>query len=568
MNSFKNNIIYTHLCLNLCPKMDLMKNIFFFLLLFLLCLKSFAQHITKVDRPKLVVGIVVDQMRYDYLTRFYDRYGEDGFKRLLREGFNYENGHYNFVPTKTAVGHASIYTGTTPSGHGIIANDWYDKYLKKMIYCVDDLNYNAVGTEEANEQKSPYRLLATTLTDELRLSQNMKGKTIAVALKDRASVLPGGHTSNGSYWFVGRNDGKFVTSSFYMEELPDWVNDFNDNGLVESYMKKKWETLYPIKTYTESIADDNPYEGLFVGEEAPVFPHDLKKLSQQNGNFDLLKESPAGNSLLVEFAKAAIQGEDLGQGEYTDFLAISFSSPDYIGHRYGPDSKEIEDTYLRLDLDLAELLNYLDKKIGNENYTLFLTSDHAVVPVPAYLKSLKIPAGYFDYFLFGRYLVDLAKKYYGANDLIENISNYQIFLNRESLRRLQLDAETVSQKLADDIINYEGINKVVTAKTLQNTYFDNGVLNYVQNGYNQKLSGDIIMIPNPSMISQRNTGTNHGSGYSYDTHVPMIFFGKGINIGRSRERAEVIDIAPTMSNLLQISFPNSFSGKVLKEALK
>jgi len=546
----------------------MMKKLLLSLFGLFIAFSTVAQDITRVDRPKLVVGIVVDQMRYDFLTRFYDRYGEDGFKRMLREGYNFENAHYNYIPTKTAVGHASIYTGTTGSDHGIIANDWYDKYLKKMIYCVDDFNYEALGTQEINEQKSPNRLLATTITDELRLSQNMRGKTIAAGLKDRSAVLPGGHTSNGSYWFVGKNDGKFVTSTFYMEKLPDWVNDFNDNGLVEKYMKKKWETLYPIKTYTASIADDNPYEELFIGEESPVFPHNLKKLSKQNGNFDLLKESPAGNSLLVEFAKAAIKGEGLGQGKYTDFLALSFSSPDYIGHRYGPDSKEIEDTYLRLDLDIAELISYLDKKIGNGNYTLFLTADHAVAPVPSYLKSLKIPAGYFDHMLFKTYLLDLTQKYYGATDLIENISNYQVFLNRETLQKLHLDAETVSQKLADDIINYEGINKVMTAKTLQNTYFEKGILSYLQNGYNQKLSGDIMMVPNPSIISKRIAGTNHGSGYSYDTHVPMIFYGKGINVGRSRERVEIIDIAPTMSNLLQISFPNSYSGQVLTEALK
>ena len=528
----------------------------------------FAQDVTKVDRPKLMVGIVVDQMRYDYLTRFYDRYGEEGFKRILGEGFNYENAHYNYLPTVTAVGHASIYTGTTGSQHGIIANDWYDKYAKKMIYCVDDFNYQAVGTEELNEQKSPVNLLATSVTDQLRLSQNMNGKTVAIGLKDRSAVLPGGHTSNGSYWFVGKNDGKFVTSSFYMDALPKWVKDFNNNGLAEKYMKKKWETLYPIKSYKESIEDDNPYEGLFYGEEKPVFPHDLKKLKDKNGNYDLIKESPFGNSILVEFAKAAIKGEKLGERDYTDFLAISFSSPDYIGHRYGSDSKEIEDTYLRLDLDIAELLDYLDNKIGEGNYTLFLTADHAVVPVPAYLKSLKIPAGYFDYAAFRIYLNELCQKYYGASDLIENFSNNQVFLNRDALDRLDLVAAEVSQRLADDMINYEGVNKVVTARTLQNTNFTSGIMTYIQNGYNQKLSGDIMMIPNPGMIYKRQTGTTHGSGYSYDRHVPIMFFGKGIQKGRSRGYVEIIDIAPTVSNLLQISFPNSHSGKVLIEALK
>lgn len=528
---------------------------------------SVAQDVTEVDRPKLMVGVIVDQMRYDYLTRFYHRYGEGGFKRLMNEGYNFENAHYNFIPTKTAVGHASVYTGTSGSGHGIIANDWYDKYLKKMIYCVDDFNYQAVGTEMPNEQKSPYRMLATTVTDELRLSQNMRNKTIAIGLKDRSSVLPGGHTSNGSYWFIGKDEGKFITSTFYMEELPKWVKNFNDNGLVDKYMKKKWETLYPIKSYTESIEDDNPYEGLFVGEDKPVFPHDLKKLAKANGNYDLLKGSPAGNTLLVEFAKAAIEGESLGQGEFTDFLAVSFSAPDYVGHQYGSDSKEIEDTYLRLDLDIKDLLNYLDDKIGKGNYTLFLTADHAVSPVPAYLNSLKIPGGYFDKMEFEDYIRDLVNTLYGDPDLIENVSNYQIFLNREKLSSLDLDVVAVSEKLANYIIDYEGINKVLTANTIQNTHFDSGVLKYVQNGYNQKFSGDIVMVPNPGIITKRDSGTNHGSGYSYDTHVPMMFYGKGIKVGRSREHVEIIDIAPTVSNLLQISFPNNFTGRVLPEVL-
>ncbi|WKK65135.1 alkaline phosphatase PafA [Lutimonas zeaxanthinifaciens] len=545
-----------------------MKRIFLFACLFLMFIPVMSQDITTVDRPKLVVGIIVDQMRYDYLTRFYNRYGEDGFKRLLREGYNFENAHFNYVPTVTAVGHASVYTGTSGSGHGIIANDWYDKFERKMIYCVDDFNFEALGTELEYEQKAPTRLLATTLTDELRLSQNMRGRTIAMGLKDRSAVLPGGHTSNGSYWFVGKDEGKFITSTFYMDELPKWVSNFNKDGIAEKVFKNEWETLYPISSYIESIDDDNPYEGLFIGEEKPVFPHELKKLRKENGNFDLLKESPYGNTLLIEFAKSAIKGEKLGKGDFTDFLAISFSSPDLIGHMYGPDSKEIEDTYLRLDKDIAELLNYLDKNIGEENYTLFLTADHAVLPVPAYLSSLKIPAGYFDYPKFRSYIDELTNKLYGANNLVENISNNQIFFDKTRLSVLGLRASEVAERLCEEIINYPGVNKVVTAKTMQNTNFDRGILHHVQNGYNQKLSGDIVMVPNPATIYVRETGTTHGSGYSYDTHVPIIFFGKGIKKGRSRERVEIIDIAPTMSNLLQISFPNSYTGKVLSEALK
>jgi predicted AlkP superfamily pyrophosphatase or phosphodiesterase len=545
-----------------------MKKVFFYLLFGLVCFSAYSQRVTTVDRPKLVVGVVVDQMRYDYLTRFYERYGEDGFRRILREGFNCENAHFNYIPTQTAVGHASVYTGTTGSTHGIIANYWYDKFLKEWIYCVDDFNYEAVGTDEVNEQKSPYRLLTTTVTDELRLAQNMNGKTIAIGLKDRSAVLPGGHTSNGSYWFVGKEEGKFVTSSFYMDELPKWVNDFNKNGLVDDYMKKKWETLYPIKTYKESIEDDNAYEGLFIGEEKPVFPHDLKKLAKDNAHYDLIKSSPFGNTLLVEFAKEAIKNEKLGQGDFTDFLAISFSSPDYIGHQFGVDSKEIQDTYLRLDKDLADLLSYLDKKIGEGNYTLFLTADHGAVAVPAYLKSKKIPAGYFNSGALRAYIDELAVSYFGAADIIENVSNYQIFLDKNKLKELKLDASLVAEKLAGDLINYEGIHKVITAKTLQNTEFSKGILNHLQNGYNQKLSGDVMMIPNPATSSYGETGSTHGSGYSYDTHVPIMFFGKGIENGRSRKKVEIIDIAPTLSNLLQIEFPNGNQGRVIEEVLR
>lgn len=545
-----------------------MKKVFYTLLFLVVYLSSYSQNVTTVDRPKLVVGIVVDQMRYDYLTRFYNRYGEDGFKKILREGFNLENAHFNYIPTQTAVGHASIYTGATGSTHGIIANYWYDKFLKEWIYCVDDFNYQAVGTMEVNEQKSPYRLLTTTITDELKLAQNMNSKTIAIGLKDRSAVLPGGHTSNGSYWFVGMNDGKFVTSTFYMTELPKWVNDFNNNGLVQDMMEKKWETLYPIDSYVESIEDDNVYEGLFIGEEKPVFPHDLKMLSEKNAHFDLIKSTPFGNSLLVEFAKAAIKSEKLGQSEFTDFLAISFSSPDYIGHKYGVDSKEIEDTYLRLDQDLAELLKYLDKEIGKDNYTLFLTADHAAVAVPAYLKSKKIPAGYSDSMARRSFIDSLAVSYYSTADIIESVSNNQIFFNKDVLKELKLDAALVGQKLADDIINYKGIHKVVTAKTLQNTEFTKGILSHLQNGYNQKLSGDVLMVPNPATISYYHTGSSHGSGFSYDTHVPMMFFGKGINKGRSRKKVEIIDIAPTISNLLQIEFPNGNNGKVIEEVLR
>ena len=488
-------------------------------------------------------------------------------RRLIHQGFNCENAHFNYIPTYTAVGHASIYTGTTPAVHGIISNDWYDKELKKSIYCVDDSNYSGVGAQTGGN-KSPARLLTTTVTDELHLAQNNRGKIIGISLKDRSAILPVGHTANAAYWIESNNEGKFSTSTFYMETLPGWVVDFNNRKLPEKYINQKWETLYPIESYTESIADDNLYEQSFAGQEKAVFPYDLKALSTQNGGYDVLKSTPFGNTLLFEFAKSAVQHEKLGKGEFTDFLAISFSSPDYIGHQFGVDSKEIEDTYLRLDKELGEFLFFLDKTLGKNNYTLFLTADHAAVQVPAYLNSLKIPAGYIDMKDFNSYIQNFCQSRYGSVNLIENVSNSQIFLNRDELKRLKLDRNTVSEELAELIIDYKNVFKVVTAKTLQNTSFSDRILKYLQNGYNQKQSGDVMIIPNPATIVYSKKGSTHGSGFSYDTHVPVLFYGRGIQIGSSKSPVSITDIAPTLANLLQISFPNGSSGNVIEAALK
>ncbi|CAM1347528.1 alkaline phosphatase PafA [Tenacibaculum insulae] len=547
-----------------------MKKIVSIALLAIICLCSFIPNPKKnIKKPKLVVGIVIDQMRYDYLTRFANKYGNDGFKRLLNNGFSLENAHYNYIPTYTAVGHASIYTGTTPVNHAIISNNWYDKFLKKSIYCVDDSNYNTVGNNGKGGKKSPNRMLTTTVTDQLRLAQNMNGKTIGIAIKDRSAILPAGHAANAAYWFDGGSKGDWITSSYYMNELPGWVKKFNDSKIVDNYLKHPWKTLYNINTYTESIADDNNFEEPFMGEEKPIFPHNIPKLRSKNNNYSIIKAIPAGNSLTTDFAKATIIGENLGKSAYTDFLAVSYSSTDYVGHQFGVASKEIEDTYLRLDKDLANLFQFLDKQVGEGNYTLFLTADHAAVQVPAYLQSVKIPANYFSYKKFKEFVNNITLKYFKSDALVENISNFQIFLNKEKIEALNLNTNTVAQKIADEVINYKNIYKSVTARTLQTTTFTTGILNSLQNGYNQKFSGDVLLIPDPSTLSTyyKDGGTSHGSGYSYDTHIPIIFYGNGIKKGTSKKKYEIVDIAPTISNLLQIEFPNGTTGKIIEEVL-
>tara|TARA_B110000967_G_C18890685_1_gene567127 strand:- start:1648 stop:3288 length:1641 start_codon:yes stop_codon:yes gene_type:complete len=545
-----------------------MKRAFFSLLIIIMSLFNCIHTKAQTKKPKLVVGIVIDQMRYDYLTRYAERYGEDGFNRILKNGFSLENAHYNFMPTYTAPGHASIFTGTTPSSHGIISNNWYDKSLKKSIYCVSDTNYKTIGNTGTVGEKSPKRMLTTTISDQLHLAQNMQGKTIGVSIKDRAAILSAGHSANAAYWYDAGAKNQWITSSYYLEKLPNWVKKFNEQNKANSYLNDTWNTLYDIKTYAQSRADDNLFEKNLNGQEKPVFPKDLKKLRNDNGDFDLIKTVPAGNTLTVDFAKAAIKGEKLGKTAFTDFLTVSFSATDYIGHRYGVAAVETEDTYLRLDKDLATFFNFLDAEVGKGNYTLFLTADHAAVHVPSYLQSLKIPAHYLDIQGFKNYISVITQKYFNSKALIENISNYQIFLDKEKIESLGLDKNTVAQKLADEVVNFDNIYKAFSARTLQTTNFTDGIMNSLQNGYNQKFSGDVLMIPYPATLINGAKGTSHGSGYSYDTHVPLIFYGYGIKKGKSLKKYDITDIAPTIANLLKIEAPNGTSGKIIEEVLK
>ncbi len=513
-------------------------------------------------QPKLVVGVVVDQMRYDYITRFWDRFGKGGIKKLVSEGFNLRNNHFNYIPTYTGPGHASIYTGSAPQTHGIVGNNWFNKFEEQSVYCVGDPSVQSVGTNSNAGEMSPHRLLTTSVADENRLHTQMRGKTIGIGLKDRGAILPAGHTANGAYWFHGKDEGKWITSSFYAEDLPQWVQEFNASGKADNYLKP-WTTLYETNTYVESGVDVNLFERGFRGKNDSGFPYDLKALSAQNGGYDILKDTPYGNSLTTDFAIAALKGENLGEDEFTDFLAVSYSSTDYVGHNFGVNSKEIQDTYLRLDQDLAKLIKALDEKVGEGNYTLFLTSDHGGVHVPAYLESVKIPSGYFD---FGKLKEDLnaflSTKYQNEN-LVENISNSQIFLNYDEVLKMNISSETLQEEIAHFLLQYDKVNRVFTRHQLQSTSFTEKIASAVDNGFNQKRSGDVALVLDPSVISYSRTGSTHGSGQNYDTHAPLIFYGKGIKQGNSLERTEIVDIAPTISALLGISFPNGATGRPL-----
>jgi predicted AlkP superfamily pyrophosphatase or phosphodiesterase len=519
------------------------------------------------DKPKLVVGIVVDQMRFDYLYRYWDKFGNDGFKRLVTQGYNCRNTNYNYVPTYTGPGHASIYTGTTPMVHGIISNNWYDRDAGKEVYCAEDATVRGLGTTAEEGQRSPRKMLVTTVGDQLRLATNMQSKVIGVALKDRSSILPAGHTANAAYWYDG-STGSFISSTFYMTALPAWVQDFNAKQLPAKYLSQNWDTLIDKGAYTESLPDNNKYEGLFKGETAPVFPHELPKLMETNGKLGLIRTVPAGNTLTRNFAEATILGEQLGKGSFTDFFCVSFSSPDYIGHMYGPQSKEVEDCYLKLDMEIAAFLRFLDSYLGKNKVLAFLTADHGAVETPQYLIDNKIPAGYFDERKSVDSLAKALKREFG-DTLIEAYTNDQVFLDRKAIAKKKLDKSEVERFVADFFMQFKGVANVMTATEMTNEYTQAPRM-LIQNGFNFRRSGDVCIILEPGWFGEwpRKTGTTHGAPWSYDTHVPLYWWGWKIKPGSNDDRHTITDIAPSICMFLNIQFPDGCTGQPIGGMLK
>lgn len=513
------------------------------------------------DGPKLVVGIVVDQMRYDYLPMYWDKFGEGGFKRLINQGYSFANNHYNYFPTYTGPGHAAIYTGTTPSVNGIVGNDWYDRSLGESVYVVSDTTVDPVGTDLDAGKMSPNNLWSTTVTDQLKLA-SPDSKVIAVSIKDRAAVLPGGHLADGAFWYEGE-EGNFITSSWYRDALPDWVQSFNEEGLARKLSNKTWETLLAMDQYTESNPDDTPYEGAFGKEDAPVFPHKLSDYTKDS--YNIVKSSPFGNTLLEEFAKKAIAGEKLGTDNITDFLAVSFSSTDYVGHQFGPHSVELEDTYLRLDKDLADLFDYLDKKVGKGNYMVMLTADHGVVDVPAELMDKGLPGGYFDSDEAMAQLSDYLNAAYGDGKWVEHYINQQVYLNRELVEEQDVSLADMQKDAANFLRGLDGVQSTNTATNFEYKDYINGLQANYQNGFHYDRSGDVYIELKPGWLdSSYRTGTSHGSPYNYDTHVPLLFYGWNVPHGKTSQKTIITQIAPTISAMLNIDYPSGSKAKVLE----
>ncbi|MCF8341677.1 MAG: alkaline phosphatase family protein [Chitinophagaceae bacterium] len=538
-----------------------MKFVLYFFFGLITCFSSFSQT-QKVEKPKIVIGIMVDQMRWDFLYRFEKRYSSGGFKRLVREGFSCDNAYIPYAQTVTAAGHSTVYTGSVPAISGIMGNDWYDRSLGKSVYCAEDASVKTIGGSANAQPMSPKNLQVTTVCDEQRIATNFKSKTIGIAIKDRGGILPAGQSANAAYWYDA-STGNWVSSTYYMNELPLWAKSFNDKKTPDSLFNLGWNTLYPVNTYVLSDEDDKSYEGKSSADSKPVFPHNIAAYAGKN--YGALSSTPHGNTLTLSFAKAAIEAEGLGNDEYADFLAISFSSPDYIGHQYGPNSIEVEDNYLRLDKELEAFFIYLDKKFG-KNYTVFLTADHGVAHAPGYSKEKKIPGGNMSMSAVAAAKNTMEK--FKISNLVESFDNYQYYLNYKKIDSAGADLEAVKKYFIKELNKDPSIFYAFDIAHLQDALLPEVVKNKYLNGYHPKLSGDVQIILKAGYLSGSITGSSHGSWYPYDAHIPMVFMGAGINKGRTTKNTSMSDFAPTLAALLKIQMPSGNVGDVISEAIK
>lgn len=521
---------------------------------------------TTLPRPKLVVGLVVDQMRWDYLYRYYDRYQAGGFKRMLGEGFTCENTNIDYIPTVTAAGHTCVYTGSVPAIHGIAGNDFIDQATGRAMYCTEDTTVKTVGSTSHAGEMSPRNLEASTITDELKLATNFRSKVIGIALKDRGGILPAGHAANAAYWFDDAT-GNWITSTFYMNELPAWVKQFNEQKLPEKYLKQDWNTLYPINTYLQSTADDSPYEGKVGGAATPTFPFKTSELYK--GNMGMIRTTPYGNTLTLDLAKAAIDAEHLGNNTVTDFLAVSLSSTDYIGHLVGVNAVETEDTYLRLDKDLAAFFSYLDAKVGKGNYTVFLTADHGAAHNPKFLTDHNIPAGTWKAGEAMRSMNAMLNDKYKVSNLVISLDNYQVNLNNAAIKKQNISEQAVKNDIIDWLGKQPAVAFAVDMKQAQTASIPEELRSRIINGYSIEHSGVIQIILKPGWFAGSGlTGTTHGTWNPYDAHIPLVFFGWGIQHGSLVRPTHMTDISATLAALLHIQAPSGCIGVPISEVIK
>jgi predicted AlkP superfamily pyrophosphatase or phosphodiesterase len=520
------------------------------------------------NQPKLVVGIVVDQMRWDYLYRFYDLYKTNGgFKRLLGEGFSCDNAFVPYLPTVTACGHACIYTGSVPAINGITGNNWFDNNLQKTVYCTDDKTVQTVGSTNAEAgQMSPENIFATTITDELRLATNFRSKVIGMSIKDRGAIIPAGHAANAAYWYDSQT-GNFITSTYYMKELPDWMKTFNDRKTVDSFYDKNWNLSLAQEVY-EKYCDTgvNSYESKPFGRNALTFPYYLSAF--KGTDYSKIASTPYANDLLTGLAESAIKAEQLGKHEVTDFLAVSFSSPDYVGHAFGPNSWEILDTYVRLDQTLGQFFDYLDKTVGKNQYTVFLTADHGGAHIPEFLQKHHLPGGRWEDGAIKKELSDYLKNQFSQAGLISAVEEYDVYLNHPLIDSLKLDEAAIKKSVTQYLLKKDLVLNVVDKRKAADASLPVILREMIVNGFNPQRSGDLQIIMKTGVMDVGKTGMSHGVWNPYDSHIPLVFYGWGIRQGSLAKEVHMTDISVTIAALLHIQRPSGSIGNVITEVLK
>ena len=520
------------------------------------------------EKPRLIVGIVVEQMRNDYISRFWDKFGEGGFKRLIHEGTYCRNALYNHFYTQTAVGYATIYTGSMPASHGIVSNEWYDRASNKVVQAVADESVKTVGGSYDAGHYSPHNMLGTTFGDEIKLNNFRQSKVFGISLDPVSAVLSAGHTANGAFWLDYEN-GTWITSSFYMNDLPNWLVDENLKKYADLYLAKTWDTSFPVSEYTNCLTDENPYETGIEGRI--VFPYvlpDLAKGMSISARYRLLRQTPFGNTLTKDMAIAAIVNENLGKDEFTDVLTISFTANEHIGNAFGPMSIEVEDAFLKLDKDLEHFLEFIDDFVGKQNALIFLTSNHGTAQTPAYLVDSNAPAGYFNYNSALSLLRSYLNALYGGGEWIKGYVGQQLYLNSDLIENSKMKLDDFREVVAQFLIQFTGVSNTLTAAALQNNQYTEGYRSKMQNNFYPRRSGDVFVNLHPGWVERSQWATSHNSSYPYDVQVPLIWYGWKVKRDMIVRPVDMTDVAPTIASMMNIMPPNAATGKVIDELVK
>jgi len=515
------------------------------------------------EKPKLVIGIIVSNMRGDIIQRYNNNLCEEGIKMLAENGKNCLYTRFNYLISGDGIAQATILTGANPSVHGIVGREWYEILKENVIGSIEDENYKTIGGSYDAGRYSPSKLLTTTFADELRLATNFKSKVFSVSMDATHSIFGGGHTANAVYWY-DVSTGNFVSSSFYINNLPDWVNEFNNKKFSDIYIEKIWEPLLPIEKYNTILPDNNQYEEGFKGKNS--FPYNISELSKVNKrkyDYEILKMTPFGNNLLKDFATSLIVSEELGKDDFTDFLMISFTATEYIGKLFGYYSIEFEDALLRLDRDIAHFIKFVENYIGKENVLIFLTSDKGIAPTPKFLSENKMPSGYFNSNGAMSLLNIALNNIYGKGKWIKGYHAQQIYLNKTLIEDSKLSLKDFQEYVAQFMLQFTGVANAIPSYILQRVEYNDGILKKIQNSFNPKTGGDVIIVLKPGWV-EKNT-TSLPSQSAFDEGIPLIWYGWKINRGILYKLVDLTDIAPTISSILQISSPNGCTGRPIFE---